>query len=233
LLLEQDLRGIELDWRWASDPRGVRSDGSAILAGLNIVMDVIQARQLVPTGSVLIGTPLERSVLAHLVALDRATIPGQAVAMQDLGTLAVPTLIPAAATVVSARDADEYLQLRDDLSRALESIRALPDTDESWLEDARTALSDEMAPGAARLNKALRQSGVLSQIRQTAAGLGVSGLGALAGGLAGGSPVVAATSAGVTSISAALRAYLSARPAVRGRRAVLESYLMFGAPTPR
>jgi hypothetical protein len=230
LLLEQDLKGLELDWRWATDPHGLRSDGSAILAGLNIVMDVIQARQLVPTGSVLVGTPLERSVLEHLVALGGATLPGRAVAMQHLGTLALPTLIPGASAVVAAREADEYVQLRNELSRALESIQALPDTDESWLEDARTALADEMAPGAARLRKALRRSGVLAQLRQTAAGLGVSGLGALAGDLVGGSPVVAATSAGVTSLAAVLRTYLSARPAVRGQRAVLESYLMFGEP---
>ncbi len=212
-----DLRSMDLDWRWASDPRHVLGSASPTLAALNVVTTAIQSRLAAPSGAMLIGTPLERSVLEQLVVLDGGTIPGRAISMQPLGTLAVPTLIPDASTVVY-------------LSRALEAIGGLPDTAESWLEEARMALADEIAPSAARLSRALRRSSVLSGIRRSAAGLAVSALGAIAGGLVGGNPIAGATSAAVTYLSSAFGSYLSARPAVRGRRAVLESYFVFGHP---
>jgi hypothetical protein len=219
-----------LDWRWMSDPRGVKGDASPGLAALNIVSDVAQARRLAPDGSIFIGTPLERSVLAQLFTIGTPFFHERSRLMYDLATLPVPVLVPSTRNVVLVRSADEYVQFRSDLSRALGLVSSIPDTDESWLGKARSVVADELSLSARRLERSLAKSPALRSFKQVASGLSLSALGAVTGSAVGGAPVPAITSAAVTAIGNALAAFLSTRKGAKSGAAVLESYMMFGSP---
>ncbi|EHB46418.1 hypothetical protein [Mycolicibacterium vinylchloridicum] len=229
--LADELSLDRLDWRWCSDPRAVRGSASGVLAGMNILADLAAARCAAPEGSVFIGTPLERSVLELLVSLgSQRVIAPRAAALSDLATLAVPILIPNATDVATVRAADEYADFRRDLSHALSVVGDLPSEDEAWLYTARAMLIEELGPGRDRLAKAVKKSRALSELPRATATLSISALGAAVGTLAGSMPLPAFAAAAVTGVGASLSSFLSVRRGVREKKAVLESYMLFGRP---
>jgi hypothetical protein len=221
----------ELDLRWMTDPHRVRGDASPMLAAMNMLGDVIEARQAAPAGAVFIGTPLERSMLIRLFDLAGSAEAIRGRRMADLATLAVPVLIPEASTVVAARDADAYHQLRKDLADALDFVQALPSSNEDWLAEARQVTDEELGPGREKVEAEIKSSRFLRGLRQAATGFGISALGASAGTAAGGTLGPSLSAASVAALGNALVACLAYRKQAASSRAVLESYLMFGGPS--
>lgn len=227
-LVWKDIPEAELDWRWATDPKQIRGSASPLLAGMGVLFDLSTARILAPQGSIFIGTPLERSMIERLMSKWGTSLTDRATQLATFSTLPVPVLVPEPASVVAVRASDEYSQLRDDIGRALELVESIGEEDESWLPVAREIMRDELAPSRERLQSSLRSDSALSRLKRTLGGISFSGLGVSAATAVGGRPVPSATAASVTAVATALSSYLSTRPQVRNRRAVLETYAMFG-----
>ncbi|GAA1692387.1 hypothetical protein GCM10009808_06870 [Microbacterium sediminicola] len=217
----------QLDWRWMTDPKGVRGDASKTLAAMEVVHSIAIARQVAPNGAIHIGTPLERSVIERLVET-QGTGGENRRAMRDFSVLPIPVLIPDSSTVAVARQSDAYVGFRQELTRAMQIVHAIPNSDESWLATAREVMSDELESASRVLSKQVNKAGFLSTIRRAGRTFGFAGLGAAGGQLMGGNLVAASASAAISGVAAALTEYLLMRPSSISQRAVLETYSMFG-----
>jgi hypothetical protein len=216
-----------LDLRWMTDPNKLSGGGSPILAALNLIGNITAARCYSDSGSIFIGTPLERSVLGRLVALCGEEISSRATRLANLATLAVPIIIPSADNVAIAREASEFSSFRTDLSRALRAVEEIPSSDEKWLGEGRALMADELSGGQARIAKVVRDSQLLSSMKRVGGGIAMSALGATTAAQVGGTLLPSLTAASVTAIGTAIGAHLSSRRQARENRAVLESYMMF------
>lgn len=217
----------ELDWRWMADPQGLRGDASRTLAAMQVVETVCIARQVSPTGAIHIGTPLERSVIERVVQVSERGSDFRT-AVQDFSLLPVPVLIPDSLAIVTARQSDAYVGFRQELDRAIRVVQAIPNSDESWLVTAREVMSDELAAPTAALIREVNGAKFFRSIRRAGRTFGIAGLGGVGGQAMGGSLLAATTSAAITTAGTALADYLINRPSVSGKRAVLETYTMFG-----
>ena len=226
-LMVQGIPDDELDWRWMTDPKRLRGSGSATLATLEVINSVAIARQISPNGAVHIGTPLERSIIEGIVEVPDLGSDTRR-AMRNFSILPIPLLIPDSSTIAIVRESDSYIEFRQELNRALVALDGIPASDEKWLDTAREIMSDELTPASKTLAREVKRSGFLSSNHRAGRTLGIAGLGSVVGQVVGGNLIAAGTSAAVSAVGTALADFLSARPGVKAKRAVVETYTMFG-----
>jgi hypothetical protein len=217
-----------LDWRLATDPRRLRGGGSASFAAMNVLENLANAEASAPGSRVLMGTPLERSAFELLMRMAGLSLNERTIGISNFAMLPVPILVPPSKTILSVRTSTAFIEFRDNLRRALRMVDNIPSTNDHWLEMARSIVKDELAAGRARLEREIRQSRPLNQLKRAASGLAFTALGAATGAVAsGGEPLPSMVGSATAALSAGIASYIAKLPQAQRQRAVLDCYLMF------
>lgn len=145
-----------------------------------------------------------------------------------LAKLDLPDLRPSVDNLLTLRKSgEEFARWRSSLASALAQVDVLRSDSSSRNEDARAIVDSELEPVRASLAKTVKRSPALAAMQSGTTGLVLSGMGALAGAVTGGSLATALAGAATIKLGEFASKYVENRRAQRAGRAVYDLSLSF------